>query len=45
MCGNMAGIQSATAEIRGGKKINRKKIEETTEQKYNGLSITKGGHN
>jgi len=34
----MAGIQSATAEIRRGKKkIERKKIEETTEQKYNGL--------
>jgi len=25
MCGNMANIQSATAEIRGGKKKGRKK--------------------
>ena len=36
MCQSMADIQSATAEIRRGKK--RKKIEEeTTGQKYNGL--------
>jgi len=34
MCGNMVDIQSATAEIRRGKK---KKIEEATRQKYNGL--------
>jgi len=34
MCGNMADIHSATAEIRRGKK---KKEEETTGQKYNGL--------
>jgi len=33
----MAGIQSALAEIMRGKKIERKKIEETTVQKYNGL--------
>jgi len=32
MCGSMADIQSATAEIRRGKK---QKIEETTGQKYN----------
>jgi len=32
----MADIQSATAEIRRGKKRRRKK-EETTGQKYNGL--------
>jgi len=31
MCGSMVDIQSATAEIRRGKK----KIEETTGQKYN----------
>jgi len=39
MCGIMADIQSVTAEIRRGKeKIERrKKIEETTGQKYNGL--------
>jgi len=36
MCGSMADIQSATAEIRQGKK-RRKKKEETTGQKYNGL--------
>jgi len=34
---SMADIQSATAEIRRGKK-EKKKIEETTGQKYNGLS-------
>jgi len=34
----MAEIQPATAEIRRGKKEERKKkIEETTGQKYNGL--------
>jgi len=37
MCGSMVDIQSATAEIRRGKKKGRKKIEETTGQKYNGL--------
>jgi len=34
MCASMADIQSATAEIRRGKE-KRKKIEETTGQKYN----------
>jgi len=34
MCASMVDIQSATAENRRGKK---KKIEETTGQKYNGL--------
>jgi len=40
----MADIQSATAEIRRGKKIERKKIEEeeTTGQKYNGLPFSIG---
>jgi len=34
----MVDIQSATAEIRQGKKEDRQKIEEeTTGQKYNGL--------
>jgi len=36
MCGSMVDIQSAAAEIRRGKKEERKKIE-TTGQKYNGL--------
>ena len=35
MCRSMIDIQSATAEIRQGK---RRKKEETTRQKYNGLS-------
>jgi len=35
MCGRMADIQSVTAEIRRGKKKDRKKEEETTGQKYN----------
>jgi len=38
MCASMADIQSATAEIRRGKKEE----EETTRQKYNGLSYYKG---
>jgi len=37
----MAEIQSATAEIRPGKK-ERKKEEETTGQKYNGLPYSIG---
>jgi len=40
MCGSMADIQSATAEIRRGKK--NKKEEETTGQKYNGLPYSIG---
>jgi len=36
MCGSMADIQSATSEIRRGKK-RRKTEEETTGQKYNAL--------
>jgi len=36
----MADIQSATAEIKRGKK--RKKDEETTGQKYNGLPYSIG---
>jgi len=42
MCGSMADIQSATAEIRRGKK---KKEEKTTGQKYNGLPYSMGDHN
>jgi len=38
----MADIQSATAEIRRGKKERKKKIEETTGQKYNGLPYSIG---
>jgi len=37
----MAYIQSATAEIKQGKK-ERKIEEETTEQKYNGLPYSTG---
>jgi len=44
MCGSMAGIQAATAEIRRGKK-KKKKEEETTGQKYNGLPYSIGDHN
>ena len=36
MCGSMADIQSATAEIRRGK-TKKKTEEETTGQKYNGI--------
>jgi len=39
----MIDIQSATAEIRRGKK--KQKIEETTAQKYMSASATQGGHN
>jgi len=38
----MADIQSATAEIRRGKKERRKKEEETRGQKYNGLPYSIG---
>jgi len=38
----MVDIQSATAEIRRGKKIDRKKEEETTGQKYSGLPSQAG---
>jgi len=38
----MADIQSATAEIRRGKKEERKKEEVTTGQKYNGLPYSIG---
>jgi len=41
MCGTTVYIQSATAEIRRGKKKDRQ-IEETTEQKYNGLPYSIG---
>ena len=34
MCGSMVDIQSATAEIRRGKKEDRKIEEETAGQKY-----------
>jgi len=40
MCQSMVDIQSATAEIRRGKKDRRKKKKETTKQKYNGHPIT-----
>jgi len=43
MCGSMVYIQSATAEIRQGKK--RRKIEETTGQKYNVRIRYAYGHN
>jgi len=41
MCGSMADIQSASAEIRRGKK-KKEKEEETTGQKYNGLPYSTG---
>jgi len=41
MCGSMVDILSVTAEIRRGKKEERK-IEETTWQKYNGLPYSIG---
>jgi len=39
MCGTMADMQCATAEIRRGKK---KEEEQTTGQKYNGLPYSIG---
>jgi len=38
----MADIQSATAEIRRGKKEDEEKKKETTGQKYNGLPYSIG---
>jgi len=40
----MVDIQSATAEIRRGRKEERRRKIETTAAKYNGLPITAGGH-
>jgi len=40
---SVVDIHSATAKNRRGKK--KKEEEETTRVKYNGLSITIGGHN
>jgi len=37
MCQSMVNIQSPTAEIRRGKKERRRKEEQTTAWKYNGL--------
>jgi len=37
MCGSIVDIQSATAEIRRGKKKKEERKIETTGQKYNGL--------
>jgi len=45
MCGSMADIQSATAEIRRGIKRKKKEKEETTGQKYNGMPYSLGDHN
>jgi len=42
LCGSMADIQSATAEIRRGKKEDEEKKKETTGQKYNGLPYSIG---
>ena len=43
MCRSMVDIHSATTEIRGGKKEERRRIgEETTGQKYNGLPYSIG---
>jgi len=43
MCESMADIQSATAEIRRGKKKRKKKEEEkTTGEKYNGRPYSIG---
>jgi len=44
MYGSMVDIQSPTAEIRRGKKKKERRKIETTAAKYNGLSITMGGH-
>jgi len=44
MYGSMVHIHSPTAEIRRGKKIERKKKIEITGQKYNGLPNSIGGH-
>jgi len=43
MCGSMADIQYATAEIRRGKKRKKeRRKKETTGQKYNGLLYSIG---
>jgi len=42
MCGSMADIQSAAAEIRRGKKRKKKKKKQITACKYNGLPYSIG---
>jgi len=44
MCGSTADIQSPTAEIRRGKKEERRRKIETTAAEYNDLPIIMGGH-
>jgi len=44
MCGSMVDMQSATAEIRRGKKRDKKKIEEPTGQNIMACHIRQGGH-
>jgi len=44
MCGSMVDIQSPTAEIRRGKKIDRRKKKETTVKTIMSVSATQGGH-
>jgi len=47
MCGSVVDIQSATAEIRRGKKIERRKKKKKKPQDKNimSASATEGGHN
>jgi len=42
MCGSMVDIRSAAAEIRRGKKKDKRKKKENTGQKYNGLPYSMG---
>ena len=44
MCGSMAEIQSATAEIRRGKKEDRKKKKPQDKNIMSELAATQGGH-
>ena len=45
MCGSMADIQSATAEIRRGKKEDRKNKKEPQDENIISASVTQGVHN
>ena len=42
MCGSMADIQSATAEIRQGKKKEQDRKKKPQDEKYNGLPYSIG---
>ena len=45
MCGSMVDIQSATAEIRRGKKKEEDRRKKPQDKNIKSASVTQGGHN